>query len=384
MRVWKISILIINLLFLILISSGCWNYIEINDKAIVAGVALDPGTEKKLLLTVEIVNPISKGKEAEMKSVVIGMEGDSIFDATRNIISKVGKKLYWGHTQVLIINEGLAREGVRPILDLAYRDPEIRLDVALLISREKTAKEVFAGNGELKKIRSFQYGDIMGASGNFSKIYPTELWHFLTFLFFEGTEPVVPGIRFTKNSEKKEIEIFESALFKGDRLIGWVPANQNKYLLIAWNVYESGVIVIKNVLDSSKEVTLEILECSTYVKPVQTDTGLQMNIDIKFIGAIGEISGGMDVIKEEKQKRLEKEAEKCIAFDMTDFIKDMQKQYDADIFDFGLTVKRQMPDLWKQIHDNWSEIYPNLAVQVNVDLKIVNSGLVLKPIKVGD
>ena len=82
------------LLIVPLLSSlcGCWNYRLLEDLGIVAGVAIDKGTDDKFELTMEIADAKS-GKERMVDSHIIHSSGNTIFDAVRDGISIIGKKL---------------------------------------------------------------------------------------------------------------------------------------------------------------------------------------------------------------------------------------------------------------------------------------------------
>jgi len=72
--------------------SGCWNYREIDEMAIVVGVAVDKGINKNYLVTMEIVE-LRGGTETQLLTKIISLEGNSMFEAIRSIISYIGKKL---------------------------------------------------------------------------------------------------------------------------------------------------------------------------------------------------------------------------------------------------------------------------------------------------
>jgi spore germination protein KC len=59
----------------IMLLSGCWNYREIDKLAIVAGVAIDRDPEtNRFLMTTEIIDLKSSGKEVEIKSQKIATD----------------------------------------------------------------------------------------------------------------------------------------------------------------------------------------------------------------------------------------------------------------------------------------------------------------------
>ncbi|QSF45494.1 hypothetical protein JRJ22_02165 [Paenibacillus tianjinensis] len=72
--------------------SGCWNYSEIDDMNIVAGVAIDKNKkENNLQLTVEMVDTQEGMQQSQASFKMISLTGNTIFDIARNMISLTGK-----------------------------------------------------------------------------------------------------------------------------------------------------------------------------------------------------------------------------------------------------------------------------------------------------
>jgi len=117
MKKIKIILLLFTILMNSILTTGCWNYREVDKLLIVAGVAVDKGVKYPFKVTAEIIL-ISSGKDQKMTSKTISAEGTTMFDAVRNIISISGKKLYWSHSKVVIISKEIASEGVTKVIDL--------------------------------------------------------------------------------------------------------------------------------------------------------------------------------------------------------------------------------------------------------------------------
>ncbi|NLI91550.1 MAG: hypothetical protein GX434_04895 [Peptococcaceae bacterium] len=145
-----VLLILISLIFL----NGCWNYREVDKLAIVAGVAVDKGTNGQYEVTVEILQT-SGGRDPKITSKTVTTEGNTMFDAVRNVISLSGKRLYWSHAKVIILSKEIAREGVTKIIDWYNRDSETRADVFIVISGGDSAKEIFSGQGTTEEIKSF-------------------------------------------------------------------------------------------------------------------------------------------------------------------------------------------------------------------------------------
>jgi spore germination protein KC len=121
---------------------SCGSFAEMEERYIVLGAAVDYDFDKKLYnVTVEIVNVQDSTAETIVSKYYSG-SGRSMFDAVRNIVKVSGKKLFWAHTKVLIIAKDIAAESVYPVFDWVNRDQEVRDDMLIVVSKEKTAEEV--------------------------------------------------------------------------------------------------------------------------------------------------------------------------------------------------------------------------------------------------
>lgn len=118
--------------------SGCWNYSEIDDMSIVAGVAIDKNkADNNIQMTVEMVDTQGGLQDNQTGFKLMSLTGDTIFNIARSMISLTGRKLFWSHAKVIIISEELAREGLVKVIDWYSRDTETRADVFIFISGEK-------------------------------------------------------------------------------------------------------------------------------------------------------------------------------------------------------------------------------------------------------
>ncbi|MDM5327006.1 Ger(x)C family spore germination protein [Neobacillus sp. CF12] len=374
------SLVFLNLFFI----SGCWNYREIDQLAIVAGAAIDK-QDDKYLVSAEIVN-VTGGKEAKVSPKVVTGIGDTIFDAIRNTIKISGKQLYWAHSEILIISQEIAREGVVEVIDLFARDPETRMSSNLLISKEKTAKEILEQQSITTEIQSSQINKMLMSQKGLSKAPVIAIYQFVNNLADNTRSAVLPAISNKKTQGKSETELFGSAVFKKDKLSGFLNGEDTKYFLFVLNKVKGGLLIQKEKLEGSDvKVSLEIFADKTYtkIKPVYSNGKLTMKLDVFVNVAIGELEGSKNYMNEPGRTKLQKAAEKSLEDNINRVIKKVQNEYNSDIFEFGRIVQDERPDVWKELEDDWEKIYKDLEVKVKAEIIIKDSSLLLKPIKIG-
>lgn len=382
----KKLVLLLTEIFLILASTtGCWNYREVDNLAIVAGVAIDKGKNNNYLITVEIVNIESGGKEAKTTSKKLEMEGETIFDGARNTIKISGKRLYFSHIKIVIISKEIAKEGLVPVLDWFNRDAELRHSIHILVSKEKTATELLSQQSITNEIRSFEIEDMIMAQNSVAKAPNIIISKLIDSLSGEGISATLPAVGITMNQGEKTSELSGTAVFKKDKFVGLLDEKETKDFLFITDNVKKGLIIEKELEENKKaNITFEIFKSKTKVKPVYKNGEFTMDILIRPQVAIAEQGTTKDYIDKKGMKQIKTNAEKKMETDIEKLVKKVQEKYGADIFGFGRMIFHDKKKLWKGVKENWDEEFKNVNVKVKVELDIKNSALSRKPIKVGD
>ncbi len=388
MRSARIIILLLVIFIITSLFSGCWNYKEIDDLAIVAGMAVDMDEDTgDYIVTVELVNAQGGGKgqaQGSLSPEIYDAQGKTIFEAVRNIILKVGKRLYWSHAKVGIISENIAREGVVGVIDWIERDAEVRTSIRLLISKEKTAGEIFYSFFPMESTVSFQLDKILKNTDVLRKAPDRDVWGFINDLSSEGVSAILPAVYLVGQRKNKVPQVYGTAIFKRDKLVGYLNGGESQLLSFIKDEVKSGIISIENVVGTKDDVSLEIFGNSTKIETDYEKGKLAIKIGMDVNVSIAEIKGSIDVIDLEKQSKLKSQAERYMEKEINTLINKVQEDYQSDIFGFGSEVKKEIPQLWKKIESNWDEEFANLDCEIKVEIEIKASATTSKPIKIGD
>ncbi|MCI8574862.1 MAG: Ger(x)C family spore germination protein [Bacilli bacterium] len=129
------------LLFIILFTiTGCYDYQELNDRAIVSGISIDYINEE-YIVNYEILNNL-KSDEPENKAYMVEGSGETIVEAFQDASDSISKETYLSHLKVLILSEEAAKEKMRDIVDYMLREPYIRNIFSPVIAKDVTAKSI--------------------------------------------------------------------------------------------------------------------------------------------------------------------------------------------------------------------------------------------------
>ncbi|KZL89091.1 Ger(x)C family spore germination protein [Clostridium magnum] len=371
-------IIVFNILFL----SGCWNYREVNRLAIVGGLAIDKdealGGYK---LTIEVMKSVPGDTGGgRVQSDIYEIRGKTIFDAVRNFVIKLGRRTYWSHAKVVIIDSNIAEKDIVPVLDWLYRDAGIRRDIYILISKGHTAGELLKTDTGLDDTTSFHLVSILQSQKSIYKYPETELWQVVEVISRKEKSILVPIVQLAEG-ERKPSEVRGSAIFQGDKVIGYLNEEDTRNVLWINGELKQGLFVVKNIENTNNDITFEVF--NNKVKPkVEIDgDNVKVEVKIKTIVNIAELSGELNFQNENIRKRIEESGAEALKKSLTGTVKKLQKDYGKDVFKFSTALEIQQQKTWKKLKPKWEEEFRLAEVNVEVDMHIKGSAVASKAIK---
>ncbi len=153
--------LIFVLLFMCIIY-GCWSKRELTDLAFIIAVGIDK-RDGKYMSTFQIVNPGNVagatqrgGGSAGLPVALYTSTGDTLVEASRKASKQISRIPYYSHTNLVVIGEELAKEGIQQIFDAVERNPQFRPAANIIIARKQTAKQLLSVLTPIDKIPANQ------------------------------------------------------------------------------------------------------------------------------------------------------------------------------------------------------------------------------------
>ncbi|MDF9843354.1 MULTISPECIES: Ger(x)C family spore germination protein [unclassified Paenibacillus] len=364
--------------------TGCWNYSEIDDMSIVAGVALDKNkADNNIQMTVEMIDTQGGLQDNQTGFKMLSLTGDTIFSIARSMISLTGRKLFWSHAKAIIISEELAREGLVKVIDWYSRDTETRADVFIFVAGEKNAREVLNLNQKNKTIMSFELAQMMKDEMFTGTAPVVEIWDFIDKLETPGKHAIAPLINISEMNGQKNGRVSGTAVFVEDRMVGKLDGTETQYALFVKNNVKGGVLTIDNER-GRPTYSLEILSNRTKVKPVWENGKLQIEVHTLTHTGLDEVMSTVDLTGNESLAAIENRAGAQVQRNILSVIRKLQRDYQADIFGFGKAVHDTMPRSWHKLEERWPEAFKELDVKVTSKVIIQSTAKSSRTIKVGD
>jgi len=271
------------------------------------------------------------------------------------------------------------------LLNFTVRSAELREDIEVLVSQESTAQEILETGSKTDQIISFELDKVMKNQKTIANAPEKELWNLINDLGGSGISAVLPLVSLKKVNSRTLPSVTGTAVFKKDKLVGFLNVDDTRDLLFIQNKVDGGSLVQNGEGDNAgSKVSLKILDNRTKLKPVEKDGNVEISIEIKTTVAIDEIEGTENYIDEPGRLRLEKSAEESMKKSIENVIQEVQTKYNSDIFGFGAKVKADMPGTWKEIETLWGDKFKDLKVSVHPELTIKNSAAFSQPLRIGD
>lgn len=374
----KKAVLLITSVFLMLMLSSCWNYREVNEMAIVIGAAIDKGVKESYMLTVELLD-VSGGPQTQISTKFLSVEGETVFDAVRRLISFEGKRGYWGHIRILIISEELARQDIAEVIKYFRQDAETRGDLYVTVSKGYSARDILSAEVTLGDVMSESLAKSIENSKFMSEIPETRLYTLSQDLKSGKIAAVLPAITL-ETQENKRMTVFSgAAVFQQDRLTDYLTEEETRAMLFLKNEVRGGVFVTK--MDNGR-ISFEILGNNTKIKTMTEKDPITIDITVETQAAIDEVIGDIDFndlavleeIKRTSEMQLKKSLEKVI---------NRAKNMKADIFGFGQKIYENDPKKWNEISDDYVTEFTNIEVNITVKVDILNTAIIYKQVNGG-
>lgn len=368
----KIIILIICILL-----TGCYNYQELNNYAIVTGMAIDL-KDDKFEVSLLIANGTKKEDNNAQVSVSSGI-GDTIYTAIKDIGLSTPKEIYLSHLSVLVVNEEVAKKGLNNVLDFLLREPQSHQNFYMVIAKDCKAKDTLSTLTPQSDYPSQNIASNLKITEQLQgKVTNSKFNNFITKLLDKGVNPITNSISIIGDSEKSTsseeqqksvasayIKIDDIALFKNDKLVGWASSEES--------------IGINMLLNNIENLFFEVDCGNNKVVISGTDYKVKQNIDkdkitinIEAKGKINEAACNINledsnVIKEYEEKA-RKELTKIAYKGLY-----KAKELNTDIFGFGNKIYKKYPKYFSSIKD-WDNVFSTLNIDINVNYKLTDKG----------
>ena len=385
----------------LLFTAGCWDQLELEEQAFAVVVGLDKGPGNTVEVTFQIANPQVGSSdigtaEGEPPSDTIRFTSSDILSAKELANTVVTRTINFAHLKTMIIHEKLARDAAFPhIAGAAIRDPEMRREVTLIISREKAFDFIMKNRPRLET-RPHKYYELMQQRWMETGYVPySTLNQYLQQQVIDSMFLAIYATadRQSRRVSRKEddyiagqvpklagdpVQMIGAAVFHSGRMVGTLTGQQMRWvqLLRHKTSVDSFITSFTDPLDERAMITARIF------KNGATKVKLNLRKDIPDIHVtlplrvqvLSFTSLQPYATESEKQQLLVKHLRKKIEDEVLGVIRLSQEKFPGDPFEWELIARKHFMTMKAFRSYGWAEHFKKANVEVKVDLRIENFG----------
>jgi spore germination protein KC len=387
--------------------TSCWDRKEINELAIIGAIGID-GQPGDITVTAEIFRPPATGTDGasiggapgqRTVSMVQG-QGPTLLEALRCMNRAVPRQIYGSHIVAIIVGEDYARTGLHELIEVWHRSPRVRMTAFLVVAKGDAESVLTRTVGELEGTIAAQItglgqtarhdGRVMLATihqvtrgitseskaavtGVVELVKTTQTPVLRSPVPNEGHEPLQPAVTYS-------LDLTGLALIKDGYLEAILPAsNMTKSIVATKDTVEGSAISIDVPTAKKGKAKLTSVEVVKMAARTRAQTKgelkiiVEMELEIRLTSQAFPQELTADIIN-----AIEKSTEDTIAGTTRESIRKLQL-ISCDVMGFADVIHREDPRLWKNIKDDWEDIFRTLPVEVRCKTHLRHLGMIKTP-----
>lgn len=383
--------------------SGCWDIKQADEITYVSAIGLDEAKDGKIKITYLIVNP-EFGTQPSSPSDTqpfnyVSFLADDFFIAKNIMNTMVSKRMSYVILNQLFVSEKLAKKDkfIRFIYD-ATKDPEIRRDMNLVVTKEKAEDFIkkFKPKLEQKPFKYFsEKTDIINTTGLVP--FHTEIFYyfrvteadndlFMTTYATHGSDShtskedetyTMNDIHLTGNID--ETQYLGSAIFKRGKMVGTMSGRETmlaSMLQVSYPRRDYYLRTFRDPFDEDYTITtrLNIAKRSKVKMNLKKSTPsihvtLPITVDVLTNHSMVDYSNNSN-----DRQKLKNHIKEKLKEEYEVLIKKTQEEFGSDPFGWSIFARRHFLTTDEFEAFNWMEKYPMMDITIDLHITLRDFG----------
>jgi spore germination protein KC len=405
---------IISIIMLAIITTSltsCYDAHEIDSMLYIVAIGVDKGVSDKWRLTLKFSNMSGGGGDSSQSSGdgedqggydYISIDAPSFFTGIDMLNTALPRELVFTHAQIIVFSEELAKSGsIGEYIAPINRFTEIRRSAHVFVAKGKASDFIQEVKPFIGSMASKSFQMLINESSDTGFFPHVTLEQFYTGLKSSYRQPIVTlaavnefeafqkegepwGSEFNTGGNytagelprtgKNKIELFGTALFNGDTMVGELDGDETRYMLMARGEFDRGFFTMQDPqkpeliipLDVKGPTEPEVKVTFNGVKPV-IHLKVHLNADILAI------QSRINYEDPERKVLLEYTFQRILQDGIERVIKKCQ-ELDADAFLFGDNATKNFLTINDLESYNWNSRFKDADVAVEVEFAIRRTG----------
>lgn len=345
------------LIVILLLTSACYDYKEINDMAIISAIGVDK-EDDEYIITFELLNDQVEKDSANITSYTKEGRGKTLTEAVENASDKLSKSPNYSHVKLMILSNSIVEDGLENIVDYFLRSTYYRENFYVITSIYNSPKELLDNTTEetpvastaiTSTLESADYGSNSSVVKTFDKI--------IEEIVTEGVDTSFSNV----SVEDENFIIDGLAIFKDYDFLGVLD---NDYSIL-YNIFNDDFYRPSyTIYYEDKPFTIAVTEGS-----------ISCSIEDGVIKVTGELTGkimdnetSLDIKELNNIAFINEEFTKLLNDNITEFIKTLQDKK-SDIL--GITQK-----YYQSTRNKTTTYWLSLDIESDITYAINKKGLI--------
>ena len=384
----KLKLVLITVLITVTMTlTGCWDRVELENRAFVMVTGIDKydpkksktsekskavqNEDNKLKMTYILpkFTAIKQGEEGEASRQILTGVGKTPYDVTRQLTVRSDSKPFFQHMKATVLGLDIIkdRDAFLEILDGLERQDEISRKLHIFVAEDQ-ASDVLQVKSILKPLSYKLQG--MSVEGTGTNLFIPKTLEEIISSTIQGAT-LIPRV----TASETEIKVAGSAVLKESQFIGWLGAEDTKSVAFITGAVKQDIVQIEH---EGTTIPYIIKEVKTRRNAKVEDGKIKIDILLTIRGDIQQykIEQYPRLTNEKLIGQLEQTLNKTIKKQLDRTVYKLQNDLEADVIDVGDYLKGHKTDIWKEVEDEWNEIFPKVDVNIKVDAFVDKIGSV--------
>ena len=332
--------------------------------------------------------------------IIQTVETDSIDSALNIANSYINKTINLSHCKKMLVTEEIAKQGVEPLVNSLINKVETRPDCSIIVSKIPEGEFEEGKKPKIEKLISKYYdvaSNLETGRGYSETIKLNEFYLTLNDTFNQPYASLGTTYNTTKNTndqnvssnldyqsktivtnlEKESVEVMGLAVFKKDKLVGYLNANQTLSHQLISNELDFSTLNIISPFNQNETLDIYI---STFKKPkiiVNISNGSPfVKIDLYVAARIVSFNSyEINLLTEEKLNLIQDTVKKHLEDLIYNYLNTSAKEFSSDISGLGRFAVKNFKTINDWNNYNWLENFQNSTFKVNVVISIKTGNL---------
>ncbi len=365
--------------FILIISfllTGCWDKIEIEDRAHISSVGIDkykgPIIDEKPANPYVFTFSFPEHKKDDAKDIVVSTVGETLYSVSRIMADRSNRQIFLGHLRTIIIGSDIAKDPkvFRQILDGIENSEFISRRVVLAITEDSAQEVINVVPAMENRLGEFISG-LFRRTDRIPRTVGSSVGDILKDLHENGNT-IIPKIM----PGETDVKVAGAGIISDFQFKGWLGEMETAHLLVLKGQakYLSGM----SIEYRGHTIPVDLRPKKPKFTLVRDKNNIKILIEVEMEGDIKQtyFEAEEDMLNAKNVEEIENMVQRVTEERATIALNKIQKEFETDVLGIDRYLRQSHYKLWKEVEGDWRKIFPNIDIHISTDIKIRRVGLI--------